>query len=322
MKKIVFVVWSPYHRRSELLAQHFGASIHYVYKGRMSRLPLTPVRYLIQAQETWRILQREQPDVIFVQNPPIFAALVVSLYARWSGGQYIVDSHTGAFLSSKWRWSVGLHQILSRGALTTIVHNKSQEKIVKNWGCSNFVLAFTPGNYPIGEHYPLSLNFNIAVPCSFEADEPLEIVFQAATRLQEVCFYVTGDFRRLDKEMLSRKPENVCLTGYLSYERYVGLLRGVHAILDLVNTDHTMLMGGFEAVSLGIPLIISDWPTLRDYFSLGTVHIPNSIEGVCEGVNRVQRQHTQLRDDIQLLQEQLQAEWIQKFTELQHLLRG
>lgn len=74
--------------------------------------------------------------------------------------------------------------------------------------------------------------------------------------------------------------DNNCrLTGYLPYDRYVGLLRGVDVILDLTSQDHTLLMGAFEAVSLGTPLIVSDWPILRDYFSLGTVHVPNTVEG-------------------------------------------
>ena len=116
------------------------------------------------------------------------------------------------------------------------------------------------------------------------------------------------------------KPENIILTGYLSYEGYIGLLRGVSAIMDLVNNEHTLLMGAFEAVSLGTPLIVSDWPILRKYFPLGTAYVPNTAEGICEGVRRMQDEHTQLRRDILLLREQLQVEWMHKFTELQHLL--
>ena len=76
MRKITFIVWARYHRRSELLAQHFGATIHYVYHGQMGQLSQAPGRYLVQAWQTWRILRQERPDVIFVQNPPIFAVLV------------------------------------------------------------------------------------------------------------------------------------------------------------------------------------------------------------------------------------------------------
>jgi glycosyltransferase involved in cell wall biosynthesis len=274
----------------------------------------------VQAWQTWRVLRRERAEVIFVQNPPIFAVVMISLYAQCYGARYVIDSHTGAFLGWKWSWSVGLHRMLSRGALTTIVHNESQGRLVQRWGCPYFVLAFTPGDYPAGAPYPLSEKFNVAVICSFDADEPLDILFEAAGHLNEVCFYLTGDAQRIDRRLLMKKPENICLTGYLSYELYVGLLRGVSAIMDLVNNEHTLLMGAFEAVSLGVPLIVSDWPLLRNYFSLGTVHIPNTVEGVCKGVRQMQRKHAQLQSGILLLQEQLQVEWMRKFTELQHLL--
>jgi glycosyltransferase involved in cell wall biosynthesis len=321
VKRATFIVWARYHRRSELLARHFRATIHYVHHGRSGKLFQSPVRYAVQAWRTWGLLRLERPDVIFVQNPPIFAVLVVSVYARCHGAGYVIDSHTGAFLARKWRWSIGLHRMLSRGALTTIVHNESQEKVVRRWGHPNCLVAFTPGDYPSGEPFPLSNELNIAVVCGFDPDEPLDILFEAASRLPGVRFYLTGDAKRMDPRLLRRKPGNIRLTGYLSYERYIGLLRGVSAIMDLVNNEHTLLMGGFEAVSLGVPLIVSDWPLLRSYFSRGTVYVPNTVEGICEGVSRAQRENERLRGEILILREQLQLEWTQKSTELRRLLK-
>jgi len=319
--KSTFIAWTRYHRRSELLAQHLGATLHFIYNGRLGKLWQTPVRYLVQARRTWRVLRQERPDVVFVQNPPIFCALVASLYARRYGARYVIDSHTGAFLSPKWRWSLGLHRMLSRRALTTIVHNRSQEKIVNRWGCRYCVLAFTPGDYPAGEHFSLDGQFNVAVISSFREDEPLDVVFEAAGLLPEVSFYVTGDYTRIATSLLAKKPDNCRLTGFLPYERYVGLLREVDAAMVLTTQDHTLLMGGFEAVSLGTPLIVSHWPLLRDFFSLGTVHVPNTVEGICEGVRRAQREQTVLQRGILILREQLRSEWEQQFAELRHSLR-
>lgn len=317
----MFIVWARFNRRAELLAQRFGASLHYVYHGRKGHPSQAPMRYLVQAWRTWSLLRRERPDLVFVQNPPIFAVLVVSIYSRCYGAQYVIDSHTGAFRSSKWRWSVGLHHLLSRGALTTVVHNESQGRLVERWGCSYAVVGFTGGEYPRGEPYPLSEKFNVAVICGFEADEPLDIVFEAAGLLTGVCFYITGDARRINRHLLRKMPGNIRLTGHLSYERYVGLLRGVGAVIDLVDDEHTLLMGGFEAVALGIPLIVSDWPLLRDYFSRGTIYVPNTAEGVCDGIRRVQQEGIALRQDVLLLKKLLHGEWIRKAGELQRLLR-
>jgi hypothetical protein len=181
-------------------------------------------------------------------------------------------------------------------------------------------MGFTPGDYPPGEPYFVSQRFNVAVVCSFESNEPLGILFEAASHLEGTSFYLTGDSRRLSRRLLETKPENIHLTGYLPYERYVGLLRSVSAIMDLVNNEHTLLMGAFEAVSLGVPLIVSDWPLLRDYFPLGTVYVPNTVEGICEGVRRMQEEHSQLQHGILLLREQLHDQWMREFADLQRLL--
>jgi len=319
--KKAFVAWMHYHRRSDLLAQHLGATAYFIHYEPPGKILRVPIKYLVQGLRTWRALTHDRPDVVFVQNPPIFCVVVAFLYAQIYSARYVIDSHTGAFLSPKWRWSLGLHRLLSKRALATIVHNTSQEQIVKAWGCRYLVIGFTPGSYPPGEAFALDDRFNVAVVSSFLADEPIDLVFEAATRLPEVSFYVTGDSRRIPQSLLGRKPENCLLTGYLTYDRYVGLLRGVDAIMVLTTGNHTLLMGAFEAVSVGTPLIVSNWPVLRDYFSLGTVHVDNTVEGVCEGVRLAQADQARLKQEILALQVRLEDEWAQKLAELQRLLQ-
>ncbi len=318
---MTFIAWIGYHRRSDLLAQHLGATLHFIYYKSSHRLIRTPIRYVVQAWQTWRVLRQDRPDVIFVQNPPIFCALVAFLYARRYSVRYVIDSHSGAFISKKWRWSLPLHRLLSRGALATIVHNSSQEAIVSRWRCRYAVIGFTPGDYPAGTPFPLTGPFNVAVIASFMEDEPIDLVFGAAQCLPEVRFYVTGDCRRMGPGLPTHTPANCSLTGYLPYEAYIGLLRAVDAIVILTTRDNSLLMGGFEAVSLGTPLIVSDQPALRDYFCLGTVYVPNTVEGICEGVRRAQSERARLRQEIVLLQQRLQVEWERKFAELQQLLQ-
>jgi len=105
--KRTFIAWTHFNRRSELLARHLGAGLHYI-SGQSGKLLRPPVKYLAQAlkalmrypaqaRQTWRILRQENPDVILVQNPPIFCVLVAYLFARRYGARYVIDSHTGAF---------------------------------------------------------------------------------------------------------------------------------------------------------------------------------------------------------------------------------
>lgn len=160
----------------------------------------------------------------------------------------------------------------------------------------------------------------MAVISTFAKDEPLDLVFNAASRLADVDFYVSGNSKRIRQDLLAKKPGNCHLTGFLSYGQYSGLLQGADAVLDLTTRDHTLLMGGFEAVSLGTPLITSNWPVLKEYFSLGTVHIPNNVEGICWGVRKTQDEQKVLRHEMLRLREELQSEWGKKLSGLLDLL--
>jgi hypothetical protein len=319
--KATFISWEHYNRRSDLLAQHLGASLHNIVVGQRGRFLQAPARYVAEGIRTWRVLRAEQPDVILVQNPPIFAAVTATIYARRYGARVVIDSHTSQFVAPRWRWSVGLHRILSRWAAVTIVHNRHQEEIVRGWGVPTLTIGFVPGAYPAGTPFPFGVGFNVAVVSSFEWDEPLDVVFEAAGRLPHVHFYVTGDARRATPALLSLKPANCTLTGYLPYDQYVGLLRGAGAVLDLVTADHTLLLGAFEAVSLETPLIISDWPILRDYFPIGALHTPNTVEGVVAAVGRAQVEQGRLRAEVGRLRRELDDAWALQRVELERLLR-
>ena len=317
-KRVTTIGWLRSQQRLELLARSLDSSLHFVYVPRSARLADAPLRYFAQALTTSQILARERPLAVLVQNPPIFLALLVSAYCRLAGAGYIIDSHSGAFVDSKWRWSLGLHRYLSRRAITTLVHNRDQERIVSQWRCPYMLLAYTPGKDSPSGPSKMNAGFRVAVVSSFNADERPEMVFQAARELPEVEFYMTGDAARVSPEVMSLRPDNCHLTGYLPYEEYFELLRSADAVMALTNRDGTLLMGGFEAVSAGRPLITSDWPVLREFFHLGTVHIPNSPEGIAEGVRRAQTQQRSLEQGMTRIREELEADWAHKIAELRY----
>ncbi len=319
--RIMFIAWDPYTRRSDVLAQRLGASMHHIFVGQRGRALDAPWRYLAQARQTCRVLSDERPDVVFVQNPPIFCALLALFHTLRFGGQFVIDSHTAAFVTPKWKWSLGLHRLLSRRAAATLVHNESQAKIVKRWGCRFCIMGDPLGDYPLEEAFPLGRQFNVAVVSTFGEDEPLELVIQAACHLPEVEFYVTGDSKRAHKDLLAKKPDNCHMTGYLRNRQYMSLLQGANAVLDLTTREQSLLSGAFEAVSVGTPLIVSDWRILRDYYSSGAVYVSNTVQGICEGIRQAQREQIALKQGILQLRTKLQIQWEQEFSELRRLLQ-
>ncbi|MEM9773433.1 MAG: hypothetical protein AAF902_02555 [Chloroflexota bacterium] len=273
----------------------------------------------MQTFATFRVLLRERPDVVFVQNPPITILLPVFPYCLLFGAKYIIDSHTGAFTDFK--RTLGLHKWLSKRALTTIVHNREQEKIMKEWGVRYCVLGFADTEYPPGAYYKTAEGFNIAFSCSFAPDEPIEEVFEAARMLPDVNVYITGNYKRLSDERLALKPANCHFTGFIEFDEYVGLLRNADAVMALTTRDGTLLSGGFEAVSLERPLIVSDWPVLENYFSKGTVYVDNTATGIATGIQYVVDNRVILNENIKELRKILNQEWERSGEQVNHMIQ-
>jgi glycosyltransferase involved in cell wall biosynthesis len=317
--RMLFVAWIAYSRRSQLITDKFQMKLCFIQSLKRRR-SLAPLRYILQAVRTVVALVREKPRLVFVQNPPIFAVMVVYVYVRLWKARYIIDSHTGALLEPCWKWSLPIHAFLSRRAVTTIVTNEHLKDIVDSWGANSFILADIPTVFPQGKSFPLNGKFNIAVINSFSPDEPLEAVLEAAAVLPEFQFYVTGDLLRAKASALQNKPGNLEFTGFLPDEEYFGLLRAVQAVMVLTTDDHTMQRGACEAVSLGKPIITSNWPILKQYFDKGTIHVDNSARGIREAVIRMQKERKRLEDEILILQQERWWEWECRYAALMELI--
>jgi len=281
---------------------------------------LAPLRYLLQTVKTFSILIGEKPQLVFVQNPPIFATMVVYIYAKLWKARYVIDSHTGALLAPWWKWSLPIHAFLSRRAIITIVTNEHLKALVNSWRADAFIVGDIPTTFPHGKPFLLNGGFNIAVINTFSPDEPIEKILAAATTLPEVHFYVTGDPIRASRALLQSKPANVTFTGFLPDEDYFGLLRAVQAVMVLTTDDHTMQRGACEAVSLGKPIITSDWPVLKEYFDKGTIYTDNSVAEIRQAVQRMQNENEQLGNEILILKAERLEEWQFKQATLTELM--
>jgi glycosyltransferase involved in cell wall biosynthesis len=319
----------PYNWRSQVLAEAIHAQNHFIHFLKFKRVQYAPFKYVLQFSKTLRVLNRENPAVVVVATPPVFAAVAVYLYAKSAKKPFAIDAHTGSFLDPKWKWSRGIHALLSRRALCTIVTNEHLSKVVsQEWGGKALVV---PGTIPdLGDtgplglpSLPLSAKLNVAVPCSFSNDEPISAIIEAATHLvDQVTFYITGDSRIADSHLLSQASENVVLTGFLPRKGFVTLLRSVDAVLVLTERDHTMQLGGYEAMALGKPLVTSDWEILKQYFSIGTLHTDNTSEDIRAKLNLLldNTAREQLSAEMRLLNHRRMKEWREQAENLRAIL--
>ena len=328
--KTVFLVWAPHSIRAKNLAEHLDAQL-YLISYKFKKKIYSPVKYIKLFTNTLLILEKEKPQIIICQSPPIFCALATLVHQYLTRTKYkiAIDMHTGAF-DKPWSYLRPLNRWIMKKVYMIIVTNSElkynicsdirRKTIVLEDPLSYFEIAkkrmHEEGEQKNGKF------FKVAVISSFAPDEPLEEILDAAATMSETLFYITGDKSKAGKYILGKKTNNVIFTGFLDYNDYVSLLQGVNVIMVLTKRNKTMLAGAYEALALQKPLITSDWPPLRRYFYKGTVHIDNSPKEIQEAIKIVRKRSEEIAKDIGDLRTEKTNEWNKKFMTFKYLLEN
>ncbi|MGH7597397.1 MAG: glycosyltransferase [bacterium] len=345
MEKIIFVSWAANCSRSDHLARLLGGKSYMVYAEWLGSRPATVwLKYIIQFVQTLWLLFRERPTVVLVMVPPIFAAVPAYLYCKLTGGRFVTDNHTAAFTMRRWESLKFLHGWLEKRAACNIVTNEQIQRVQHDWGVPaekvflvgdlpvHFSKVETPAflsesrtpvknsSSAVGHETRTNGFFAIAAVCSFNPDEPMDNILQAAAELPEVSFYCTGKLKDAPPDILKRKSKNVTFTDFLSVPHYAGLLKESHGVMVLTTRDHTMQRGAYEAMALGTPVITSDWPILRKTFAQGSLFVDNSPQSIVAAVRQLKTDWAQYKSAIQVQREQRHAAWTEKEKALRRIL--
>ena len=295
--KVTYISWAESCSRSDHTARELGGRSFMVYAPQYgSRASTILLKYAAQWRETAAILRREQPDAIFVMTPPVFAALPAFWYAWRRGKRVVLDAHSAAFMHPRWRLFQWLQRLLCRRAATTLVHNDHIAGKVEAAGGRTTLVPDVPIVFDGSGAFARPSGFVVAAVCSFNYDEPVAAIFEAASRLPDVSFFVTGNPKHLAPALAAARPENVTLTGFLSDAAYGSLVSTADAVLTLTTRDHTMLRGAYEAIYQGTPVIVSDWQLLRDAFPEGAAHVDNSPAAIAAAVEDVRAHRERYRE--------------------------
>ncbi len=317
----MFLVWSHPQgsHRSQFFAAILGMRLQYVYFTRRRGAVAAALKYPVQALMTVWVLLRHRPRLVFIQDPPIPAALVVWLCSFIIPLRFIIDTHTQRHLLVDYPFLWGVRRFVAQRALTNILTNTYLANIVKAWGASAIVMEDPPLPFAdTVETKPLEGAFRVIWVNVGASDEPRDIFFAAACQLPEVRFYVTSDYGR-NAELAayqSTASANVTFTGHLPDADYYQLLKSADAVLTLTTRDHTLQQGACEAMWLGRPVITSDWSMLRQYFPQGAVFVENSVESLLAGIATMQAAHEAYRADMIDLSRQKRRDWDEQVTAL------
>jgi glycosyltransferase involved in cell wall biosynthesis len=320
--RVSYISWAPHCSRSDFTARELGGTSHMVYCGWLGSHPATILpKYAAQSVSTWRVLNRERPDVVFVMSPPPIAILAVYIYCLVRGGRFVVDAHSGVFLTKRWRWFQRMQFWLCRRAATTIVTNDVLAALVNARGGRTTVVPDVPIVFEGGPDDPSGFEeFTVVCVTSFDRDEPIAAMVGAAVRLPGVKFLMTGDVEGKRQLLPSPLPANLQLTGFLDPAEYGRLLRRASVVIALTTDEHTMQRGAYEAIYQGTPVIVSDTPLLRAAFDEGALHVRNTPDEIARAVLDVRSNRIPFKQGAGRLQLRKRARWLETRAALLEVL--
>ncbi len=322
--EILFLSWAYNCSRSDNIARELGGKSYMVYYNFLGSNYFTVwLKYFLQMVKSLVLLLSNQPAVVFVMSPPIIACLPVYLYCSIFKKPYLIDAHTGAFLHPRWKNKKRLSGFFIKRALRTIVTNEHLGSIVADLGGNFFQLTDIPIQFPETENNKIKKNgakYSVTMVNTFSSDEPVVNFVEAASKFNDVDFFVTGEIILGDKKVIANAPPNIHFTDFLSIKSYGKLLRETDLVCAFTTRDHTMLRGAYEAIYLGKPVVISDWKILQDNFPDGAIHVDNTIDGIAGGIRQALNNIDELTAGALLLRNRKMTEWLKVKRELLELI--
>lgn len=322
--RIAVVSWAKYQDRANQYARCLNAPMHFIHRtirGRDEKI-FAPLRYILQAVDTWNILKSQKPRIIHVTNPPIFAALVVYVYCQIYNTYFILDTHPPALYSKLWGWTLPLQRSMARRALINIIDQERYQDLIVSWR-GKAIIQQNPPNQETPSEVKGKRNpdkMEITVVNTFSSDEPLTIILDAAKQLPQVHFYILGNTRFAPQGIIENAPDNVTFTGYLLNQNYWNRLRNSHAVMCLTVFPFSLLAGAKDGLMVEVPLILSRQPCLVEYFTQGTIFIENSTQGVVNGIKELEQKQAELDEGISSLYKEKQRSWDIDFQQLTKII--
>ncbi len=316
--RLLAIAWAAFQPRTQSLAATFRGRPVFISSGLGRALP--PVRYALAAVQTWLLLRRESPERVLVVTPPVFAPLVCWLWCAMHRRQLLIDCHTGTLRSRKWGWADPLHRLIMRRAAMTLLHTDEMQALVAGWGAP--ALLF-PDDLPEASEAaarPTSPKESVLVAGSFDGNEPVAEVVEAARLLPGTELRLTGDPELLAPGLRESAPPNVVFTGFLPYPVFLGELLASQVVATFSTDPEIMNRAAFEAVGLGRPLVLSDLPGLRRRFGAAAVFAPNSPDQMAAAMRQALDRRQELQSRSRSLAVELRAQRAQALSMLERRL--
>ena len=323
--RCLWITWER-QRRNRELARHLDAKlVEIVIRG--SRLH----RYWRSAVLTIQEVIRERPNVLVVQSPSVLLALLATTLARRWCRTVVVDAHNAGIFPLEGRHSVlnYLCRAILASADAVIVSNSELRSYLALPHV--YVLADPLFSDPVSDRRgssavtaeceDLHTLRKVVYVTSWASDEPVASVLDAAVLLASECEIRITGAPRLAGVGKGPLPNNVTLLGFLEESEYLAELRCADVVLVLTTRQSCLTCGAYEALSLGVPMILSNTTALRQYFGLAATYTFNESGDIADAVRDALGNTARLRHAAIVARSAIEVRWRCAFGEFRnHLL--
>jgi len=308
-----FYAWVSFQRRPVSMQSDFGYDLKFLKNTSKSKL-LKPIDYLLKGSRTVYNLIKDRPNELWIQLPPTPLLSIALLYKKINKkAVLIVDCHNGTFWG-KWKKYLKTDQLNKCDLI--IAHNSVIRDIALELGVDGnkmMVLETKPAEKKITREVPAKTSDRpqVLMPCSFNIDEPVEVVFDAAKQIPNVDILISGPSERgISRFDYSKKPDNIKLLGYLSSEEYETTFRQSDIVLGLTTEYHIQLSVANEATGFEVPMVISDTKLLRELFYKGAIYVETlNATSIASGIVEALDKKLVMREEVAQLKKERMIKW-------------
>jgi glycosyltransferase involved in cell wall biosynthesis len=286
----VWLTWHD-HTRSHELSRALEVPMH-----AYSRLPRGALRHVEGTIWTLGKLAKLRPRVLFLQNS-FLLLLVCALYKRMPASPLrilIVDCHNkslrrrldGILGSVFWRL-----KLFSFAAVDLVLVSNDSLSSQAAELCSQHVPLIDPPPTPLIDRNrpaPVEVDEYVLFVCSFEPDEPAELIAETAERLvesgpQPIVF--TGEAPASGPAARLSHLGHVTFTGFLPWADYWYVMAGAAAVVALTTDEQCLCCAAYEAASCRRPVVLTDHEANRKVFGPSAHYARLSTTSLLAAIN-------------------------------------
>ncbi|MBW4933407.1 glycosyltransferase family protein [Marinobacter sp. F4206] len=302
-------VWITWERqtRNRSASEYFNVPLYEIIEDNSNRA----LRYCKSTLRTLSIIGKKKPRYFFAQNPSIVLAILAISLKPLAKFKVIIDAHNAGIHGpeNSGRILPTINQFIIRKADAVIVTNSELADHVNSCGGNPIVLPDPLPSLEMSKDTAvLDPQRKLKALCitSWSDDEPYREILEAASAFpDDIEFFFSGNYKKIGHLLPDAIPENVNLLGFVDERSFHDHLFSADFCIDMTKRSDCMVCGAYESISAEKPIILSDTPVQRRYFSKGALfsqnsalHITNTLQEMKDRIDTMRQDATDLKREI------------------------